>query len=288
MNGPLPVRDDQLPFEPRLPYLANLNRQSTKPRAVHTHPGVELGLATEGSGVMYLAGRDYPFERGDVFFVDAGIPHWHYGAKDSPFAHIWIALPPETLVALSPRRGDPRLYVPFIALRHGLSPAIKRNTVLQEHIRTLHTLFEERPSDWDLLAWPHLAATLVGIAEHAGMTMKNREPALSNTSAGAVINAIQYLAEHFQEQVSVAHLARLCNLSPSRFSHLFTEVMRTSPIQYRNQLRISYALECLSATTDTVHAIALDCGYQSLSQFRDAFVKATGMPPGEYRRRLRE
>lgn len=101
----------------------------------------------------------------------------------------------------------------------------------------------------------------------------------------AVRKSIQYMRNHLQEKLTVNELARVAELSESRFSHLFREETGMSPMTYFRMEKIANAKEMLKESEHTVYEIASILGFSSESHFIRAFREQVGMPPGEYRRK---
>ena len=93
--------------------------------------------------------------------------------------------------------------------------------------------------------------------------------------------ALMIAREGFATDLSVSELARLSGLSVRNMSRLFLSELGVTPKQLLTSLRIDKAKEFLLAemtVTETAYAV----GYQSLSQFIQAFRKITGQIPSEY------
>ncbi|TDD04072.1 helix-turn-helix domain-containing protein, partial [Nonomuraea diastatica] len=86
---------------------------------------------------------------------------------------------------------------------------------------------------------------------------------------------------------SVASLARAVALSPSRFSHLFAEETGQTPMRVVRLARARHAASLLEVTDMDVGQVAVACGFVSPFHFSRAFSKEYGLPPREYRARLR-
>lgn len=78
--------------------------------------------------------------------------------------------------------------------------------------------------------------------------------------------------------------ANMCNLSKYHFSRLFKNYTGFSPIEYRNHIRIERAKEFLSYPGNSIRHIAERCGFANANYFCDAFKKAEGISPSEYRK----
>jgi AraC-like DNA-binding protein len=65
---------------------------------------------------------------------------------------------------------------------------------------------------------------------------------------------------------------------------LFQKTFGTTLISYLTQHRISHAQRLLATTAQTVTEIAFESGFLSISRFNDAFRRACGCSPREYRK----
>ncbi len=114
-------------------------------------------------------------------------------------------------------------------------------------------------------------------------------PHLSAASAPdcspSVLKALVYIEKHLCEEYSTAELAKECFVSESRLYHLFREEMNTTPVTYKNELRILRSIEYIKSGYKTVEEISEELGFRSASYFRRVFKDITGMTPMEYRKK---
>ncbi len=99
---------------------------------------------------------------------------------------------------------------------------------------------------------------------------------------------LRYVADHFTIPVTAQDIAAATNLSISRANALFRQVMGTSMKQHLMRTRLSHSRMLLTETDDKIANIALDSGFATLSAFYEAFTKATGETPAQYRRTARK
>ena len=110
-----------------------------------------------------------------------------------------------------------------------------------------------------------------------------RETSPQDTS---LIEAMTYLHTNYKERISVAELARMCNISESHFYNRFKLAYGISPIEYKNRILISQAERLLcDEPSMTIEQISELLGFESASYFRRLFKKLSGMSPREYRSR---
>ena len=97
--------------------------------------------------------------------------------------------------------------------------------------------------------------------------------------------ALEYIAEHYSENITVAHLAECVHLSESYFMSRFRKQVGLSTVEYISHFRIDTACRELIGTKKSVLEIAFDCGFRNISNFNRQFRKITGCSPSEYRNR---
>lgn len=95
-----------------------------------------------------------------------------------------------------------------------------------------------------------------------------------------------YIAEHRVEQLSLGRVARAVNLSATYFSELFKKSTGMNFVEYVAKVRVEKAKDLLQNPGLAITQIALEVGFQSLSQFNRSFKKSTGQSPRAYRHQL--
>jgi AraC-like DNA-binding protein len=96
----------------------------------------------------------------------------------------------------------------------------------------------------------------------------------------------QYIEEHLADEVSLASLAHLVQLSPYHFSRAFKQSFGVPPHRYLTDRRVERAKRLLAQRQLSVTEIALEVGFSEASSFTAAFRKSTGETPTDYRRSL--
>ena len=96
--------------------------------------------------------------------------------------------------------------------------------------------------------------------------------------------AIEFLQRNHIEKCTVAELANLCFLSPSRFFYLFKQLTGESPISFKNRLTIQAASQTLLLDKSvSIEEISERFGFESSVYFRRLFKKLTGKTPSQYK-----
>lgn len=106
--------------------------------------------------------------------------------------------------------------------------------------------------------------------------------ALKDAQIGRTIAAVHQRPE---SAWSVDSMAKIANLSRSRLSQRFTELVGDPPMHYVTAVRMHRAHEQLRTEDIGIAALAARFGYESEFAFARAFKRHVGMPPGIARRR---
>lgn len=95
-----------------------------------------------------------------------------------------------------------------------------------------------------------------------------------------ILAALQLInTEYEQSSVRIADLAKAVNLSVSRFSHLFTAEVGTSPARYLRSVRIEAATGFLVNSFLSVKQVAIMVGLSNHASFDRAYKRSTGQTP---------
>ena len=100
----------------------------------------------------------------------------------------------------------------------------------------------------------------------------------------ALLSVISYINENYNKTISLDTLAKISGYSKSRFSHIFSEYMDTTPIRYQNEIRLRNAREMLTSTQLSVSDIALSCGFSDPLYFSRVFKNKYNKTPTEFRK----
>lgn len=95
--------------------------------------------------------------------------------------------------------------------------------------------------------------------------------------------AMEHIRTHYNQPILVSELAKMCNLSASRFRHSFSIGYGMSPQKFILNLRIQMACQRLAHSKEDLIVIAQDCGFCDQSYFSRQFRKYTELTPQQYR-----
>jgi AraC family transcriptional regulator of arabinose operon len=98
---------------------------------------------------------------------------------------------------------------------------------------------------------------------------------------------IARIERDLHRQLPLAELARLVNLSPSRFAHLFMREMGAAPGRYLRDRRLARARSLLEQSSLSIKEVMARVGVNDPSHFARDFKRRYGASPRTFRARTR-
>lgn len=102
---------------------------------------------------------------------------------------------------------------------------------------------------------------------------------LKRNHLSTIERAKNYIMLHFRENISLAEVAHECCVSVFHFSRLFKSILKVSPYQYLNEIRLNHARVLLESTRLSVTEIAFQSGFNTLENFDHAYRQRFGSTP---------
>ena len=96
--------------------------------------------------------------------------------------------------------------------------------------------------------------------------------------------ALEYIADHYADHITLADVAEIMNYTPSYVSTLFVSCAGVNFKTYLDNFRIKKAADMLCSTQQTIADIAIQCGYENVRTFNNTFRRVTGQSPSQLRK----
>lgn len=98
-----------------------------------------------------------------------------------------------------------------------------------------------------------------------------------------VKSAMEYISEHYMEELSLTDVAESAGISSGYLSTMFSQNLNCKFVDYLNQIRIEHACVYLEQNYLKTYEIAYKVGFRDEKYFSKVFRKVTGKSPKEYR-----
>jgi AraC family transcriptional regulator len=129
------------------------------------------------------------------------------------------------------------------------------------------------------------------LAVHLVRSHSVQKPALESAAGGLPVvrlcRVVEYIGEHLAEDLSLATLAAVAELSPFHFSRRFKQSTGLSPHQFLTRRRVERARELLLVPGATVADVATRVGFCDQSHLSSHFKRVYGAGPRAFVRRLK-
>lgn len=248
------------------------------------HNEIELNLLEKGSLTYLLGGRKVTILAGRLAGFWAGIPHQiiefrntaDYFVMTIPLVWFLQWRLPQTFVRLV-LHGQ-------IALEPDRRQFDADRLRFQAWMADLTAAVEERRRVCLLEIEARLRRLALSIPPAANRPVQNRRTAA--LGEGGLNRAEQmacFIAQHYTEPLTIEKISRAVALHPNYAMQVFQRSFGATLLEFVTRHRLAHAQRLLVTTQDLIVNIAHDSGFGSLSRFNEAFRRAFGCTPRQYR-----
>lgn len=228
----------------------------------HSHPYLELIYFLDGKASVSTGGNTLDVALFDLLVYPPGVSHRETldQASRQEIVCLWLELGSRAALPFPFKLSDDEGELGWLC-----QSAHKNHLQRGEHYLELEG---------------HLLRSLLLVIE--------QRLALSGPSRSAALDRCRsYIDEHCAEGFDVETLARLAYVTPSYLSRLFKKHLGTTPMRYRNSVRIEKAKHLLLIKSASVEEISDALGFEDAKYFSQLFKSITSLTPSEFRRKYR-
>ena len=223
--------------------------------------------------------RDFTYEKDEIVVTPAGVESgWRWHAKSKV---IVITMDPEKFE----RFAADEVGVLLTARQLRDLPQFRDPDLCQAGILLLDALRD--PGLGSAVVFESLARVfLVKLIQKYGERREEELALARGFTTRHYKRVLDFVAEHYDQTVSLEDMAREAGLSSSHFSRLFKRTIGQSPMQYVSSYRVEQAKKRLGSVDDPLGRIAVDCGFADQAHFSRVFKRSVGQTPKQYRASL--
>jgi len=260
----------------RLPHIGNieLHRGTSVTRDCprHWHNELHLCLIEAGGGELHYRRAIHHTPSGSLFIVQPAEVHANRTSDETGCTYRNLYVDPDLLLQTA-KELDQRRSLPLFP-----------QAVLFDH--SIVRLYREVHQTLEVSAC-HLEqeSLLLRLLVYLISNYSEKRPFLQR--AGRERQAVRcvrdYLTDNYADNVSLARLAQIANLSPFHLTRVFCLELGLPPHAYQTQVRVIKAKELLHRGWE-ISSVALATGFADQSHLTRHFKRLIGVPPGEYRK----
>lgn len=255
----------------------------------HFHDYVELLYLYDGKLRVWLNGKEYAFNEGELIIINSKESHRLESAAPESRYYV-IKFNPEILWASNGSAKETRYVLPFLNSSSTHPRVFPASFVSEAGIGALVadavSAWKNRPVGYELLLRGDVLKIfghVVGCLSDLGVEIKYTVG--SGSLYGIMDNIIDYVNQNFTS-CDERELAKRYKVSYSYFSRTFKQMMNMSFKEYINYLRINEAQRLLLTTGKSITDISMEMGFSSPSHFINVFRRHMGRAPKQYRKNI--
>lgn len=249
----------------------------------HFHTFYELCVMLESNTKHFLEGKPYSLQQFDIIGLRPNVLHMTQYPEGDPCKRLIIqfSLPPRV-------NGLGNEYEQLLSIFHQEIPIFRFEPELQQKIyRKLNDIFllaQKKDPMRNLII--HLKfiefLTLLYLNQQHNLYTNGAEMTPTEKKMYAVAS---YIHTHYTEELSLEMLAQKFFISSYYLSHQFKDVTGFTLTDYIQMTKVRNVQAMLINTSIPITEAALNCGFNSFSQFNRVFRKHIGLSPSQYRKR---
>lgn len=262
----------------KLLYVSTSKYEGDWQSILHTHPFSELFYVVHGSGTFVAEGMEFSVGKNDMVIINPHVQHTEKSLYTTPLEYIvlgidGLAFSFEQIASVQDR----------MLIQTASGDVYKYNTQNSYVYAYLNIMLEEitkKEENYEAVCQNLLEVILLCMLRNNNLSIIQSSNILLNRECAQIKN---YLDANYAENITLDTLASFSHMNKYYIAHAFTKYMGVSPITYLLQKRIEEGKSLLSSTSHSISQISTSLGFSSQSYFSQAFKKATGKTPIQYR-----
>ena len=254
--------------------------------APHIHPQYELIYVEKGKLRFLIEGQKVELEEGDILFLNSFVVHSNEPCERFSSVCLFHFSVEE---ALPGHETDDRIFTVNMSSKYFKMSHNKNEDeccILGRLITEAAAACADKSTGNDFII-QGILYQILGIFSKIGyLIFENSRPEKASQKAASKVNKVlEYIEEHFDEDITVEKAAELINVNPSYFCRIFKNATGNTFIHYINNYRIMQAKQRLLKPEATITEVMYEIGFSNYSYFNRVFKKYSGCSPTEYKQK---
>lgn len=260
---------------------------------LYIHDVIEISLVCSGHGIHRILNNDIPCSEGDIYFINADVPHGYFAdtaGEELCVIRLLFDVGDWFDDSVSAEENADYCYGVFrdntVISCARLTSQVKDE--FEKYFQSIACELQERNDGWNGAIRALLSMLLIKSSRYINGAIKNI-PTASKKDWNIASFAISRVMEDFENSnLTLELIADELFISPSHLSRVFKRLIGVSFSEYLRTVRIDRACRLLADSELNVEEIVPLCGLKDVPCFYRTFSACTHMPPNEYRTKQRE
>ena len=247
----------------------------------HYHDSYEVYLQLEGKRYIFYDNVCYTMERGDLAVFPPFVIHYAESREVDYYERYVLNIREEAMYAIL---NQEETHLLMSRLNAGI---IHLSESQLKELCYYYKNAESSLKNTGFLAQKLLFSAVLQLLMYV-VKCQGEEPQAKegrNRISAPVIQALNYINMHYQEEMTLDRIAEVVSVSKYHFSRSFKNITGATVLEYLNNVRLTKAHSLLIYTDATIGEIAEKTGFGSTTNLTRAFKKAYGMSPTKFRKK---
>ena len=249
--------------------------------ALHFHNMAEIGYCYSGKGQVVLDKESLEYQGGSFTFIPQNYPHTTISDGSSQWGFLYFDSEELILEAFS---GN-------IYKGEKIRTSISKNAFVFSvsevpYLGNLVLMIFELASQGGNYSKDSIRCALVNIILQVLRIKEMDVQSVGSVNKSKIVHALEYINDHYQEDIMIHELAECCHLSETHFRRLFQSDMNMTPVEYLNLIRVQAACDLMKKEDFHMEKVAVRVGYQTMSTFNRNFKQIIGISPYQWKKQI--
>jgi AraC-like DNA-binding protein len=257
----------------------------------HWHHETELIYMQQGSALFQIGTSVTELHAGEALFIQSGQLHAAYPMDGHVYRFHAIVF--DLGMMASPTFDVfQSKYIGPLMQQELIPPTVIRPGSAWE-MQVLHGVSEliqhysQKQSGHELKIKADLYAIFSELLPHSQrMTTTKKGTASDSEKIERIKQVLHYMHEQYDHKIHIQELAALVHMSEGHFCRFFKSIVKQTPIEYLNFLRVNKAIQLLEDPHIKIIDVAHEVGFDNASYFIKTFKALKTYTPSEFRKRL--
>jgi len=237
---------------------------------LHAHDWLEAIFCTSGTATATIGSTTMQIKKGTALLIKSNVFHGFFADETSDFEYCVLTFrgnPTNSMISFFQSKktcmADFRSDVPFVKANFEKLIQLCQNDTYAKD--------------------PLFYSICMQLLYFFQTLINNNSSALPSIQHNTADQVLQYIADHYRENLTLDSIASAFSLSASHLSRMFRDTYHISVINYLIDYRFNIAKNLLARSNVQVGQISKLVGYDNVSHFIRLFTKRVGLSPLEHR-----
>lgn len=240
----------------------------------HWHEELMVFYVEKGNALIHCNSEVTPISEGDVAVINCNDLHYIENCCNH-LVKYRIFIDFNFLRSHNDDVCQTKYITPLLQNRIRFKTKIGNDTELVNQIQKVFSVHEQKKPGYELwikAAFYHILVLLMNYTIPLTDEIKNRQH-------HQLRPVLEYIAEHYDQKITLHSLAAMANLSPHHLCRLFKTITGMPPVAYVNHLRVNAAMNLLQEQHLPISEVALTVGFNDSNYFSRIFKKYKNISP---------